>query len=89
MMTITHDQGTAVIAVADDGPGLSESDLDRIGGRFVRLSTSIGKEGSGLGLAIVYSAAQRLGARLRFTNTKPGLRVELTFPNESLNQALA
>lgn len=82
MVTMTQDQGTAVIAVADDGPGLSEDDLDRIGGRFVRLSTSVGKEGSGLGLAIVHSAAQRLGARLAFTNTRPGLRVELTFASE-------
>jgi two-component system sensor histidine kinase TctE len=85
MVTITHDQGTAVIAVSDDGPGLSEGDLDRIGGRFVRLSTSIGKEGSGLGLAIVHSAAQRLGARLEITNTRPGLRVELTFSSENPN----
>jgi hypothetical protein len=51
----------------------------------VRLSTSMGKESSGLGLAIVHSAAQRLGARLEITNTRPGLRVELTFSSESRN----
>lgn len=78
-VTIAQHLGTTVISVADDGPGLSESDLDRIGGRFVRLSTSAGQEGSGLGLAIVHSAAQRLGAWLKFTNTMPGLRVELVF----------
>lgn len=79
MLTIADEADATVIAVADNGPGLSEADLGRIGGRFVRLATSAGSEGSGLGLAIVHSAAQRLGAQLRFTNTRPGLRVELVF----------
>ncbi len=65
------------IAVADDGPGIAEGDLDRLGERFVRLQTSVGQEGSGLGLAIVRSAAQRLGATIDFMNTRPGFRVTL------------
>jgi two-component system sensor histidine kinase TctE len=80
LVTITRNERGAAIAVIDDGPGLPEADLDRIGERFVRLATAAGSEGSGLGLAIVHSAAQRLGATLSFTNAEPGLRVEIAFP---------
>jgi two-component system sensor histidine kinase TctE len=78
-MTITRNEKQTTIAVADDGPGLSEADLRRAGQRFVRLTTSGTSEGSGLGLAIAHSAAQRLAARLYLTNTYPGLRAELVF----------
>ncbi len=78
-VTIVGGEASASIAVADDGPGIGDGDLRRLGERFLRLSTSAGQEGSGLGLAIVRSAAQRLGAQLQFTNTKPGLRVTLRF----------
>jgi len=74
------DDRSATITVADDGPGLADADLDRLGQRFVRLPTSAGQEGSGLGLAIVRSAAQRLGAQLAFENTRPGFRVTLSLP---------
>jgi two-component system sensor histidine kinase TctE len=80
-VTIVGGDASASIAVADDGPGIGDGDLRRLGERFLRLSTSAGQEGSGLGLAIVRSATQRLGAQLQFTNTKPGLRVTLRFAN--------
>ncbi|VWX46742.1 sensor histidine kinase [Novosphingobium sp. 9U] len=79
-VTISREEQETVICVADDGPGLSDADLGRVGERFVRLTTSGDAEGSGLGLAIVHSAAQRLGARLALTNTYPGLRVKLALP---------
>lgn len=82
-ITIGTEADDTVIEVADDGPGLPEADLGRVGERFVRLATSAGREGSGLGLAIVHSGAQRLGAALAVTNTRPGLRVALRFPQRS------
>ena len=78
-ITIRVDAGVVSIAVADDGPGLPDADLDRVGQRFVRLANSAGQEGSGLGLAIVRSAARRIGAQIEFRNTRPGLRVTLRF----------
>lgn len=78
-VTIARDAHATTIAIADDGPGLPDADLARIGERFVRLHTSAGQEGSGLGLAIVRSAAQRLGAGVDVANTRPGLRVTLRF----------
>lgn len=70
----------AVVIVADDGPGLPDSDLARLGQRFTRLSTSRDSEGSGLGFAIVRSAAERLGATMTVENSRPGLRVTLVLP---------
>lgn len=71
--------GAGQLAVADDGPGLSETEVARLGERFVRLSSSGGQEGSGLGFAIVRSAAQRIGATIRIESTRPGLRVTVMF----------
>lgn len=74
----------ATISVGDDGPGLPEADLGRLGERFVRLESSRGREGSGLGFAIVRSASQRIGAGLTVENTSPGLRVTVRFSEAPL-----
>jgi two-component system sensor histidine kinase TctE len=80
MLTVTNDEGEGVrIVVADDGPGLPDAELARLGERFMRLSTARDSEGSGLGLAIVRSAASRLDATLDIVNTRPGLRITLGF----------
>ncbi len=81
-ITLAAAPDAIVVTVLDDGPGLAEPDLARVGERFVRLATSAGQEGSGLGLAIVRSAALRLGATLDVVNTHPGLRVTLRFPRQ-------
>ena len=50
------DKSEAVIIVADNGPGLSESDREKIFERFYRVDESrkrTGAEGNGLGLSIV------------------------------------
>jgi two-component system, OmpR family, sensor histidine kinase TctE len=67
------------IAVAEDGPGLSKAEIERLGQRFVRLPSSGSQEGSGLGFAIVRSAAQRIGADVVVKSTGPGLRVTVEF----------
>ncbi|MEG3089880.1 sensor histidine kinase [Sphingomonas sp. PB1R3] len=81
MLTVTDEVGEGVrVMVADDGPGLPEGELARLGEGFMRLSTARDSEGSGLGLAIVRSAALRLDAALDIVNTRPGLRITLGFP---------
>lgn len=80
VISIQQTAEATLIAVSDDGPGIPEADLSRLGGRFVRLESSRGREGSGLGFAIVQSASQRIGAGVTVENTSPGLRVTVRFP---------
>ncbi|WP_091511185.1 MULTISPECIES: HAMP domain-containing sensor histidine kinase [Amycolatopsis] len=53
--------GTAVIEVADSGPGIAEADLPKVFDRFYRSSEARTLPGSGLGLSIVKQAAERHG----------------------------
>lgn len=53
--------GTAVIEVADQGPGIDEQDLPHVFERFWRADEARTLPGSGLGLSIVMQAAQRHG----------------------------
>ncbi|MGX7825427.1 sensor histidine kinase [Actinokineospora sp. 24-640] len=53
--------GYAFLQVADQGPGISDSDLPHVFERFYRSEEARTLPGSGLGLAIVKQAAQRHG----------------------------
>lgn len=53
--------GTAVIEVTDQGPGISDADLPHVFDRFYRSEEARTLPGSGLGLSIVMQAAQRHG----------------------------
>lgn len=53
--------GSAVLEVADAGPGIAEEDLPKVFDRFYRSSDARPLPGSGLGLAIVRQVAARHG----------------------------
>lgn len=53
--------GTAVVEVADAGPGIAEEDLPKVFDRFYRSSEARTLPGSGLGLAIVKQAVEQHG----------------------------
>ena len=60
--------GTAVIEVSDDGPGIPVAELDAIFRPFVRGDASRSRrshDGAGLGLAIVQRVADEHGGRVR------------------------
>jgi signal transduction histidine kinase len=69
----------AVLCVQDNGPGIPAAELERVFDRFYRVPGTV-PQGSGLGLAIVREIADAHGARISLTNTEPGLRVEIVFP---------
>ncbi|SLN62554.1 sensor histidine kinase [Oceanibacterium hippocampi] len=71
---------TAVLAVADSGPGIPAADRERVLQRFVRLDASRGTPGSGLGLSLVAAVARLHGAALALADNEPGLRVILRLP---------
>lgn len=58
--------GSALLAVADDGPGVPATDRERIFERFTRLDTARGSGtgGAGLGLAIVQEVVTEHGGRV-------------------------
>ncbi len=82
-VTVTAGQrnGKAFLAVEDTGPGIPESERQRVRQRFYRLPNSPG-HGSGLGLAIVDEIATLYDAILSIGPGRngTGTRVSLQFP---------
>ncbi|WP_118183962.1 ATP-binding protein [Paraburkholderia phosphatilytica] len=77
---IRHDARTLVLTVADDGPGVSPAERERITDRFFR-GTNVTARGSGLGLSIVARIAAYFGAALQLGSgiASRGLAVDVTF----------
>jgi two-component system, OmpR family, sensor histidine kinase TctE len=69
-----------VLAVIDNGPGVSREQLKKLTQRWVQGSAGEAlKEGSGLGLAIVSEYVRLLGAKVSMQTESPhGLRVSIT-----------
>ncbi|WP_233270633.1 sensor histidine kinase [Chachezhania sediminis] len=80
LVRVAHEDGYPVLSVGDDGPGIAESDRDRVLDRFVRLDASRSVPGTGLGLSLVAAIAGLHGARLQLLDNAPGLVVRLVFP---------
>lgn len=78
--------GGAMLSVADDGPGVSLENRDRVFERFVRLEQSRSTPGSGLGLSLVSAIARAHGATLELQDGLKhqhddgcGLRIVMNF----------
>jgi signal transduction histidine kinase len=70
----------AVIAVADDGPGIPAGELQHVLKRFYRLERSRHTPGNGLGLSLVAAVARLHGAEIEMLDNAPGLEFRLRFP---------
>jgi len=70
----------ATLTVEDNGPGIPESERERVLERFYRLANQ-DSDGCGLGLAIVKEFTSQLGARLtlRTAGGGAGLAVDVAF----------
>lgn len=76
--------GTVVVAVADDGPGIAPEDVPRLGERFFRPRSQSGywAPGTGLGLAFVQGALELHDSKLRIDCPPAGGAVfSFTLPN--------
>lgn len=81
-LTLGLRDGLAVLAVADDGPGIPAAQRDAVKLRFVRLDDHRGRDhgGSGLGLAIASEIARAHDGTLRIGDADMGgaeVRLEL------------
>jgi signal transduction histidine kinase len=81
--------GSGVVAVADDGPGLAPGEESRVLERFYRGEAGRGRPGTGLGLPIVRTIAERWGGSVRLANGREGgLRAVITLPLLSAGERL-
>jgi len=69
--------GAKLISVADNGPGIADTEKEKVFDRFYRGDASRGTPGVGLGLSLVAAVARLHGATLMLSDTHPGLRVTL------------
>jgi two-component system sensor histidine kinase QseC len=69
---------TQALVIEDQGPGLAEAQLERLGDRFYRPAGQA-QSGSGLGISIVQRVAELHGLAVRLENRDdgPGLRVTI------------
>lgn len=74
---LSREGESAVLSIADNGPGIAEEHLPRIFDRFYRVDTSRSRKagGSGLGLAISMSIVQSFGGTIHAAS-EPGQGAE-------------
>ncbi|WDV55232.1 HAMP domain-containing sensor histidine kinase [Streptomyces coeruleorubidus] len=68
--------GTALVRIADAGPGIPPEDQERVFDRFYRVDKARSRDrgGSGLGLAVAHSLVRAHGGRIEL-NSEPGATV--------------
>jgi signal transduction histidine kinase len=71
--------GTPVISITDDGPGIPADEHEHVFKRFYRLEHSRYTPGNGLGLSLVAAVARIHGARIEMHDNAPGLKLTLRF----------
>jgi signal transduction histidine kinase len=74
------DDGSAVLTVADTGPGIPAGERERVFRRLYRLERSRTTEGSGLGLSMAAAVVELHGGTIRLEDNAPGLRAVVRLP---------
>lgn len=83
-IAISKEQDIVRLSLEDSGPGMSSTDMERIGERFFRVVGS-GQEGSGLGWSITHriAAVHRATVTVARSRSLGGLSVEVRFAAEA------
>jgi signal transduction histidine kinase len=79
-LRIVPDGSKVTAHLQDNGPGIPESERERVFQRLYRLEKSRSTPGNGLGLSLVAAIAQLHGAKVELTDNHPGLSVAVSFP---------
>ena len=83
-VSITAEEGSAVLTFRDHGKGIPDEDIPFIFDKFYRGHNSQGEQGSGLGLYIVRYIAQRHGGSVSLRSCPDGgLEVSVVLPAET------
>jgi signal transduction histidine kinase len=80
LVSAREDGGRIMLSVADRGPGIPESDRERVVERFVRLEQNCQEPGSGLGLSLAAAVAHLHAGELKLEDNAPGLKATLSLP---------
>jgi two-component system sensor histidine kinase CreC len=88
-VSLRAEGGELALSVQDQGPGVPDYALARLGERFYSTPRPAGagqteRKGSGLGLAIAQQIMALHGGHIDWVNTQPGLRVTLRFKDFTL-----
>jgi len=73
-------EGSVVVTIGDDGPGIPAEERANVLTRFYRLDRSRNLPGSGLGMSMAAAIASLHHVHLELLDNAPGLLVRLTFP---------
>jgi signal transduction histidine kinase len=77
-VSLNCENGEAVAAVSDDGPGVPPAEHGKLFQRFYRREASRTRPGYGLGLALVAAIAELHGAEVAVTSSgKSGFSISL------------
>ena len=81
-VSLTRDNGNAVVGVRDQGSGVPEEALPRLFDAFYRVEGDRDRAsgGTGLGLSIARRAMELHKGSIRARNARPGLEVEMELP---------
>ena len=79
IVQVGREARASVLSVTDNGPGVPETERERLFDRFYRLEHSRSTPGSGLGLALVAAVARLHGAEVGLYQANPGLEARVTF----------
>ena len=84
-MTFARDTSRVRLTIADDGPGIAESDLPHVFERFYRADVSRGSTGgSGIGLTIARELLAANGGSIEVERTGPsGTTFLVSLPSAS------
>lgn len=81
MVSARANRAALVLDVADSGPGIPQSERDKLGRAFARSQAAAPVEGTGLGLALVRALARLHGGELSFHDSpEGGILVRITLP---------
>jgi signal transduction histidine kinase len=76
---VSEGRSGPLLSVIDDGPGVPDSERDRLFDRFYRLERSRSTPGHGLGLALVAAVAKLHNAEASLHDARPGLEARVQF----------
>ena len=79
-VSLRREGDSAVLSVADNGPGVPEGEREKIFRRLYRLDRSRTTPGSGLGLSLVAAIAELHAGTVEARDNGPGLCVRIALP---------